>query len=270
MDQIGNTQSLPAIQVKPKPMQVSTGAPPMSSNNMVNIQFPTSIGGGGGMSFDFGPNTATLAEGAYNFLNASFANNNAFVSSAISGAQSFYGGLVKPSTDAASTQIEANTQILPQLYGSLLDTSRNAMQISERIAGNAMGAQERIAANTVREQSRAGRRSGKPKGFCFITTACCEFYGLPDDCRELETLRKYRDEYMMGHPEREPLVREYYSIAPEIVERIKARKDAAEIFDVFRNVYIIPAVECVESCKYDEALDIYKMLVSFARSVANE
>ena len=33
-----------------------------------------------------------------------------------------------------------------------------------------------------------------PAKGCFLTTACCEVLGLPDDCFELRTLRRYRDE----------------------------------------------------------------------------
>ena len=47
---------------------------------------------------------------------------------------------------------------------------------------------------------------------CYLTTACCGYKGLPDDCEELTILRKFRDEYVPAI-----LVVEYYKTAPSIV-----------------------------------------------------
>ena len=41
----------------------------------------------------------------------------------------------------------------------------------------------------------ADQKCEPPEG-CFITTACCETLGLADDCFELRTLRRYRDEVL--------------------------------------------------------------------------
>ena len=38
-----------------------------------------------------------------------------------------------------------------------------------------------------------------PEG-CFITTACCDVLGLDDDCFELRTLRRYRDDVLAKQP----------------------------------------------------------------------
>lgn len=40
--------------------------------------------------------------------------------------------------------------------------------------------------------------SSSGSGWCFLTTACCKYKGLPDDCAELETLRRFRDNYLKG------------------------------------------------------------------------
>ena len=42
-----------------------------------------------------------------------------------------------------------------------------------------------------------------PAKGCFLTTACCEVLGLPDDCFELRTLRRYRDETPRRHARRQ-------------------------------------------------------------------
>lgn len=55
---------------------------------------------------------------------------------------------------------------------------------------------------------------------CFLTTACVDFAGLPDDCETLTLMRKLRDEYVAALPEGESLIAEYYENAPKIVDAI--------------------------------------------------
>src|SRR6185295_8850185 len=40
-----------------------------------------------------------------------------------------------------------------------------------------------------------------PRGLCFITTACAQAQGLPDDCEELTVLRGLRDDYIRQLPD---------------------------------------------------------------------
>ena len=70
--------------------------------------------------------------------------------------------------------------------------------------------------------SKGGSSSGNDNdsGGCFLTTACTEAKGLPDNCRELETLRHFRDNYMMNVPEGKADIAHYYKTAPSIVNAI--------------------------------------------------
>lgn len=65
---------------------------------------------------------------------------------------------------------------------------------------------------------------------CFLTTACCQHKGLPDDCHELQTLRKFRDEKLMTTDFGKEMIRRYYRDAPEIVEKLDTRPDKGEIY----------------------------------------
>ena len=66
--------------------------------------------------------------------------------------------------------------------------------------------------------SKGGSSSGNDNdsGGCFLTTACTEAKGLPDNCRELETLRHFRDNYMMNVPEGKADIAHYYKTAPSV------------------------------------------------------
>lgn len=60
---------------------------------------------------------------------------------------------------------------------------------------------------------------------CFITTACCEQLGRPDDCAELRALRRFRDEVMLNCSQGRADVARYYRLAPRIVAAIHERAE---------------------------------------------
>ena len=97
---------------------------------------------------------------------------------------------------------------------------------------------------------------------CFITTAVCKYYHKPDDCYELETLRTWRDSWLIAeHPEE---IKKYYAEAPLIVARIEARSDAGEVFQSFYTGYILPALDAIEAGCNKTAYAIYRSLFSLA------
>jgi hypothetical protein len=81
-----------------------------------------------------------------------------------------------------------------------------------------------------------------PEGQCFITTACCDTLGLDDDCFELRTLRRYRDEVLAKQPGGAEAIASYYTLAPQILARL--RKEACSSEAVLLSVYaryVLPA-----------------------------
>lgn len=95
-------------------------------------------------------------------------------------------------------------------------------------------------------------------GGCFLTSACTAARGLPDDCRELQTLRRFRDEWLKHQPEGITLIAHYYEVAPKIVAAIDAREDRLEIYDdMYRNL-VMPCVEMIDTERYEEALVMYR------------
>ena len=95
---------------------------------------------------------------------------------------------------------------------------------------------------------------------CFITTACTVARGLPDDCHELTTLRRFRDEYVRAQPGGLLLIRDYYRVAPRIVAAISGRDDAQRIFDGLFEV-VQGCVRAIEDDAAEEALDRYGAMV---------
>lgn len=67
------------------------------------------------------------------------------------------------------------------------------------------------------------------RSWCYITTACVQYKGLPDDCEELTVLRGFRDSYLIERPDGKNLIKLYYDYAPLILTQIKKRRGEEEI-----------------------------------------
>lgn len=96
---------------------------------------------------------------------------------------------------------------------------------------------------------------------CFITSACVEARGLPDDCPELNTVRAFRDSYIKGLANGEEILREYYEVAPSIVAQINKADDREE---VYLNLYeqLVLAVELIRSGKDFDAFRNYLTILA--------
>lgn len=103
------------------------------------------------------------------------------------------------------------------------------------------------------------------KGFhrklCYITTAACESQGKEDNCYELELLRAYRDEYLLSTEEGQAIVKEYYNIAPTIVNRIGRSKNSNEIYEEIWKTYLSPCVRLIEAGEQEACKEQYMDMV---------
>lgn len=95
-------------------------------------------------------------------------------------------------------------------------------------------------------------------GGCFLTSACIEAMGLPDDCEELTTLREFRDTWLIEQPGGQKAITEYYRIAPGIVDRIRERDDRQEVFQEIYNNLVQPCVVLIKGGRLREAWDLYQ------------
>jgi len=115
-----------------------------------------------------------------------------------------------------------------------------------------------------------GSHSWSSGGKCFITTAAVEILGLGDDDHVLETLRTYRDGYMQESEEGRELVKEYYEIAPSIVEAIDESETPIAIYAELFNKYILEAKLQIDNGENEKALQTYKSMVEYAKSYLGE
>lgn len=99
--------------------------------------------------------------------------------------------------------------------------------------------------------------SGSSGGGCFLTTACVEHKGLPDDCVELETLRRYRDRMVQEDEAFRSKVLEYYRNAPLILQQIEKSGESGRVYEQLYDDMIKPCVELLEQGREEEAKRLY-------------
>lgn len=111
--------------------------------------------------------------------------------------------------------------------------------------------------NATYEEINGGFRNH----LCYITTAVCESLGKPDDCYELELLRNYRDDFLIGENAGRDVVKEYYNVAPTIVKRINKQDNAKDIYAGIWSEYLIPCIQLIEAKKLYDCKEVYSNMV---------
>lgn len=107
---------------------------------------------------------------------------------------------------------------------------------------------------------------GESSSGCFLTSACTEAKGLPDDCKELTVLRSFRDGYMKHTENGASEICAYYHFAPLIVEKIKSSAESKTIFEQIYNELVLPCVELIEDQKNEEAHKKYRAYVEMLKN----
>ena len=93
---------------------------------------------------------------------------------------------------------------------------------------------------------------------CFLTIACIRILGKPDNCTELNMLRKFRDEILKSSVTGKKLIQDYYEVAPKIVHAIALKKQQKEIYTEIYDQMIVPTLSCIVQDDHRGAISIYK------------
>lgn len=240
--------------------------------NTFNLTLPTSTlpGANGVMAanFDFGPNTNTIAQSAYSFLNTSFANGQNFFSHGVQTTNKFVGGFLNPLVGAAASNVNQNAALLPTLMANEQALAGQAMQDSTSVIMRSIGAQQQVQNASINVSKKAAGSGGG----CFITTAVCTGLDLPDDCEILTKLRAFRDSYLQSTSTGRSLIAVYYGIAPGIVADMeKAPEKVRKVFYArLLSGYLVPAVSAIDEGQPIRATRIYLRMVAYASRIAHE
>jgi hypothetical protein len=91
------------------------------------------------------------------------------------------------------------------------------------------------------------------KSGCFVSTACIEAMGLDGNCSELSILKRFRDDFVGNAPGGKGDIREYYELAPAIVDSINSKGESQQIYDVIYRKMILPVIYLIENGKPTDA-----------------
>lgn len=110
---------------------------------------------------------------------------------------------------------------------------------------------------------RFDRRSDyEGRSNCFLTTTICNMFHFPDKCLGLETLRDFRDSYLVKNEKFYPLLAEYEVVGPIISDKMFNDVHGLEVAEYMYENYLYDIIVNLNTTKnYDEAVDKYVMMV---------
>ena len=109
------------------------------------------------------------------------------------------------------------------------------------------------------DSKRESYGSGGNSDGCYLTTACVEAKGLPDDCNELRTLRVFRDTYLAKLPSGRNEIDQYYRMAPTVVASINKHDNRVQIWNQVYAELIAPCVRMIHEQDNEKAHQLYKV-----------
>jgi hypothetical protein len=117
-----------------------------------------------------------------------------------------------------------------------------------------------IKAKVPVKKLKPKKPAGKKDLMCFLTTACVNYYSLPDNGYELTTLRNYRDTYLSSSNGGKKLIQEYYRVSPEIVKLADNDTNKEKVYEYIYSEIQSACVE-IEKQNYLSAKKVYVNLV---------
>lgn len=121
--------------------------------------------------------------------------------------------------------------------------------------------------DSVAESARRYSRDSQKSTGCFITTALCKILNMADDNIYLNTLRKFRNNYLQKNTEGDDILMNYDVIGPRICESLDNDNDKLIKASILFSNFIVPAVNAIMNNEYGKAIRIYtdmtKGLVQF-------
>lgn len=104
---------------------------------------------------------------------------------------------------------------------------------------------------------------------CYVTTIVHNILGLSDDCEELQTLRKLREQ-MQKDEKNAGLLFEYDTVGPQIandIEKMYKEDKDSSIWKKYFDFYIKNTVEYIKENDYQNAIFGYKEMFTSLKSL---
>ncbi len=106
------------------------------------------------------------------------------------------------------------------------------------------------------------------KGICFISTACTEAMGLPDNCEELRILRRLREKHLLGTPAGNRILHEYRVLSDVILNWIENQDDKKDLYYDLYHRLVCETIRLIGHGKINEAIYHYETIVREYKELA--
>lgn len=148
-----------------------------------------------------------------------------------------------------------------RIKGTYKDSQTKYKKVCEMLENEKMK-KEKTGYNENKSYASTSSYSSSSSSFCFITTAACMALHANKDCNQLNVLRAFRDEHIIGDGEDgDDLVKEYYRIGPIIVKHIDEEWNPFAIYNELWQEYILPSCKMIYEKRNADAKDIYISMV---------
>lgn len=104
---------------------------------------------------------------------------------------------------------------------------------------------------------------------CYITTIICNILGMKDNNYYLETLRNFRNNYMINNKYYLSLLAEYDIIGPIISNKINEYNNKEQLSYTIFNKYITKCTTLIENKNYKQATTIYTIMTEELKNFFN-
>jgi hypothetical protein len=115
--------------------------------------------------------------------------------------------------------------------------------------------------NKLGKSSFEAINGGFRKKLCFITTAVCTSIGKGDNCEELNTFRRFRDNWLAQTELGEAKINEYYLFAPMIVQAIERSSEKDAVYTDIWNEHLSPCLEMIQAGNLQKCAEKYENMV---------
>ncbi|MDE7016782.1 MAG: hypothetical protein K2P65_04270 [Lachnospiraceae bacterium] len=162
------------------------------------------------------------------------------------------------------TQLDVGLYLVSYVFPALLSCQENpksdgnAAKMADAICKKWNGT---FRGHTIQYADFASIQNGFKQKLCYVTTAICQGLHKSQNCREVQLMKAYRDEYLVLQEGGEEITREYYDIAPTIVKRIAKEASPEEKYQYLWEHYLQFCVAMVESGKYEECKETYMQMI---------
>lgn len=99
------------------------------------------------------------------------------------------------------------------------------------------------------------------KSGCFLTTATCTALGKEDNCEEILAFKEFRDKWLISQSDGPSIIKEYYRMAPSLVNEINSRSNPLEIYQYLWDKFMQTGYEYLLDQNYEMAKQTYIQMV---------